>query len=35
LLGDKTAGRRVLGSLPQDLGFYPTFTAAQMLTPGS
>src|SRR5690349_23081714 len=31
LLADKTAARRMLGYLPQDFGFYPTFTAAQML----
>jgi ABC-type multidrug transport system ATPase subunit len=32
LLTDKIAARRLLGYLPQEFGFYPTFTAAQMLS---
>jgi ABC-2 type transport system ATP-binding protein len=31
LINDKHATRRMLGYLPQEFGFYPTFTAAQML----
>jgi ABC-type multidrug transport system ATPase subunit len=31
LLREKDATRRMLGYLPQDFGFYPTFTAEQML----
>ena len=31
LIADKSAARRLLGYLPQEFGFYPTFTARQML----
>ena len=31
LITDKTAARKILGYLPQEFGFYPTFTAEQML----
>jgi ABC-type multidrug transport system ATPase subunit len=31
LIADKAATRRMLGYLPQDFGFYPSFTAEQML----
>src|SRR3979409_61470 len=31
LINDKQSTRRILGYLPQEFGFYPTFTAEQML----
>src|SRR6266568_3244159 len=31
LINDKHGTRRILGYLPQEFGFYPTFTAEQML----
>src|SRR5258707_7034898 len=31
LINDKHSTRRILGYLPQEFGFYPTFTAEQML----
>jgi ABC-type multidrug transport system ATPase subunit len=31
LINDKSGTRRILGYLPQEFGFYPTFTAEQML----
>ena len=31
LIGDKHSARKLLGYLPQEFGFYPTFTAEQML----
>ncbi len=32
LVADKSATRRILGYLPQEFGFYPGFTAEEMLT---